>query len=115
MENSEKMVKEKTQELSIANEQLRQSKEFLENIFKTTADGIIITDTNGYIVKVNKAIEKMLGYSENELIGKKNTELGIQDEKDLKVGRYILDQLKKNAFVENCETRWRRKDGSSVG
>lgn len=108
------LVEEKTHELSIANEQLSQSKEFLENIFKTTADGIIITDTNGHIAKVNKAIEKMLGYSENELIGKKNTELGIQDEKDLKVGRYILDQLKKNAFVENCETRWRRKDGSSV-
>ena len=41
---------------------------FLENIFNTSADGIIVTDEVGYIIRTNKALEKITGYTEKELL-----------------------------------------------
>ena len=48
---------------------IRKSKEFLENVFKASADGIIITGRRGVITMVNAAAERMLGYSRKELFG----------------------------------------------
>ncbi len=42
-----------------------------EAIFSSIGDGLIITDDKGDIVQVNKAFEKLLGWSAKEAIGKK--------------------------------------------
>ena len=41
-------------------------KDFLENIYDTTPDGIMVSDNKGYIIRVNRALEKMLGFSQEE-------------------------------------------------
>jgi len=115
----EQQLRAANQQLSAANQQLiasqkeiRESNEFLENIFETSADGIMVTDSRGYICKANAAVGEMLGYRENELIGKNTLELGPYDE------TYIQEKLSRSeAFlqqrpVRNWETKWQRKDGS---
>ncbi|TNF38553.1 MAG: PAS domain S-box protein, partial [Gammaproteobacteria bacterium] len=50
---------------------LRQMKELHSKIYSTTTDGILITDPNSNIVAVNNAFTDITGYSENEVLGKK--------------------------------------------
>ncbi|MBD3274868.1 MAG: PAS domain S-box protein, partial [Candidatus Marinimicrobia bacterium] len=40
-----------------------------ESLIQTTHDGFCVIDSNSYIVKVNKALADILGYTEKELIG----------------------------------------------
>lgn len=49
--------------------ELRELKEFNENIVQSMAEGIAIQDADGYFTFVNPAAAEMLGYSEGELIG----------------------------------------------
>jgi len=44
----------------------------------------MVTDNQGCIVRVNRAIDKMLGFREGELIGKYTVELGTQSEEGKK-------------------------------
>ncbi len=47
-------------------------------IFETASDGIVLLEKQaGHIVKANPAAEKMLGYSEEEYIGKKLQDIGV--------------------------------------
>ncbi len=93
-------------------DEIRKSHDFLENIFKTAGDGIVICDDNGCIAKVNTAFEKILGFSEAELIGRHTAELPPQDELHLQIGKEMLVQGFNNGSVKNMETTWVRKDGT---
>jgi PAS domain S-box-containing protein len=50
-------------------EQVEQSKEYLENIVSNSSDMIVTTDLQGRIVTFNPGAERMLGYSHDEVIG----------------------------------------------
>ncbi|MEI6125657.1 MAG: PAS domain S-box protein [Pseudomonadota bacterium] len=95
------------------NEQgISQAKESLENIFNIAVDGIIISDEQGRIMRVNKAVEKMLGFRADELIGKHTAELVPQDAPHLKIGHALIAQIHDKGFIENWVTEWLKKDGS---
>ncbi len=66
-----------TKELRAAVEESRKTKEQLENLMATSLDPIIIGDRTARITKPNKAFLKMLGYSEDEVIGKHPLELSV--------------------------------------
>ncbi|MBW1839774.1 MAG: PAS domain S-box protein, partial [Deltaproteobacteria bacterium] len=95
-----------------AEEDGKEARDFLENIFETTADGIMVTDEQGCIVKINRAIEQMLGYREDELVGKYTSELGPQDEERVKTRAIMFEQLFEKGQVKHWETEWFRKDGN---
>src|SRR5712692_9624831 len=40
-----------------------------EELFESSPDGIIVTDRDGKIVRVNARVEKMFGYGRHELLG----------------------------------------------
>ena len=86
----------------------------MENIFKTTADGIIVSNPEGYITMVNEAVEKMLGYSREELIGKHPTELGIKGSEHDRKREEFVTNLQEDGQVAGFEHTWVRKDGSFV-
>ncbi len=95
--------------------QLQEAKEFLENIFRTSADGIMITAQKGLITMVNEAVEKMLGYSEDEIIGKKVLELASKMGEDEEARNLkFIEQLYEKGFVVGQEQAWLRKDGSLI-
>ena len=52
-------------------EKQMEGKEGLDALFKHAAEGIVVTNNTGELIKVNPAAEKMFGYSEGELLGKK--------------------------------------------
>jgi diguanylate cyclase (GGDEF)-like protein/PAS domain S-box-containing protein len=50
---------------------LRESEEELEAIFNEVRDGIVLLDLTGKIIKINKRIAEVTGYSEKYIIGKR--------------------------------------------
>jgi PAS domain S-box-containing protein len=110
-------LKERDRELSVANQQLlssekkaKEAKDFLENIFQTTTDGILVTDSKGFIIRVNSAVENMLGYCEDELIGRQTVEFSPKDEKYIQKVTHMIEQLLDSGTVSNSEVKWVRKD-----
>ncbi len=80
--------------------------DFLDNVFETTGDGIVVTDLNGHIVKVNRAITKLLGYSERYMRGKHTVEFVPREyTPGPDAGKWITQ-----GYINNYESQWQRKD-----
>jgi PAS domain S-box-containing protein len=90
----------------------RETRAFLETVFNTSTDGIMVTDRIGCILSVNKAIEQMLGFREDELIGKYTLELGPEQEVQQIVRERMIGDLLDKGHVKNWKTLWYRKDGN---
>jgi PAS domain S-box-containing protein len=93
-------------------EQLRQSRDFLEDIFRATPDVIVVTDSRGDITAVNDAVRKVLGYSPDELIGHSTAELLPEDEKSRQAGIALMAEFFESGYVENREFVLRKKDNT---
>jgi len=101
-------------ERKIVENKIKETSEFLNNVFKTSVDGIIITDSKGFITMANDATEKMLGYAQGELVGMATTELGSKGEVYEKAGKEFITQLFEKGFVLGEGRTWLRKDGSLI-
>jgi len=53
-----------------AEEEVYKAKEYLEKVFHSVTDSIIVTDMNTHVVTCNDASEKIFGYMKKELVGK---------------------------------------------
>ena len=95
----------------ILERELRETKEFLENIMESSVDGIVTTDLKGKVTYLNRAIEEMLQFSREELLGQHISLLyvrGIQQARD------VMSLLGRRERAENYEMEARRKDGDSL-
>jgi len=101
-------------ELKKSERETKEAREFLESIFRTSVDGIIVTDPKGYITMVNEAVEKMLGYSKGELIGKHGIDLTPRGETNDEKTKKFVSQLSEKDIVTAFEHTWLRKDGSLI-
>ncbi len=59
---------------------LEEQYSFTNNIIESSIDAIMVTDHQGIILQINKAYQKMLGFSEKELIGKHTSELFLLED-----------------------------------
>lgn len=53
-----------------AEERLRETRDHLNNIIESSLDCIIVSDRTGNIIKVNQSFLELLGYREEEVVGK---------------------------------------------
>ena len=93
---------------------LRRSEEKFRGLVETAPDGIAITNSDGEIEMVNKQLERMTGYSREELIGRR-VEILVP-------ARFRRHELRRKEFMRNPYTRpmgerardlyMRRRDGS---
>lgn len=80
---------------------LKKSEEKYRNFFETAIDPIIILDKKGYFADVNEQVIKLLGYSKNELVGKKFDEVKILTKDSLSK---CLDSFMKRMKGEDIPT-----------
>ena len=95
-----------------AEEALRQSEERYRAVVKQSTDGIYLVDADTRrILETNPALQKMLGYSPQELQGMELYEIVAHDRKSVEanVERTLREGER---FIR--ERRYRRKDGSVV-
>jgi|GEM_PF-4042215 len=98
-----------------AEAELKEARDFLEEVFLATGDGILITNTTGHIVRVNAATARMLGASEKDLRGRPSSELvpaDIKDSQYMKRAAAMRKSLFERGHTENFESAWQRSDGS---
>jgi PAS domain S-box-containing protein len=91
--------------------ELRETKEFLENIMESSVDGIVTTDLKGRITYQNAAMEELLSYPREELLGEHISRIyvkGMQQAKD------IMTLLRTTERGDNYEMQVKRKDGESL-
>ncbi len=91
-------------------EEVRQHKEYLENILINSSDMIITTDLDRHIVTFNPAGERILGYSPVEMQGKKVEELWINPEERER----LLSEVYSKGAVDNFRTTLVAKNGQGV-
>lgn len=86
-----------------------------DTIFSGIAEGLIITNKNGVITRVNEAVVSLLGFTMAELVGKKFNEILLAyDQKGVKIepaNRPITRTIKTGRVVEQ-RLRYKRKDGT---
>jgi PAS domain S-box-containing protein len=99
--------------LEATQQDLKASEERYRNLFENAIDGIWIHDLEGNFVIANKATEKMIGYSREELY-KMNVKSFLSEE-SLDLAHRIRSKLLNNEPVEQpYEQRFFRSDGSEV-
>lgn len=110
--------------------ELKHTKDHLDNIIESSLDGIVVGDSTGNMVRVNKAFLAMIGYQPEEIHGKHVMDLSITEEGVYKstTGELITidetffndarkathDKLLKEGKVANWETYYLRQDGKIV-
>lgn len=92
-----------------AEAELQRSRQFLENVIDSSAEGIGIVDPHGHITKWNKASEVIYGYTFKELEGKPASDLYADRDEMAK----MLIPLRRDGLVKHYEITMKRRDGST--
>ena len=92
---------------------LLQSEDKFKKAFMTSPDCFNINRLeDGMYVALNKSFTKIIGYTEDEIIGKTSIEKNIWY--DLNDRKRWVDELNKNGIVDNFITRFRTKKGEMI-
>ncbi|MCK9397734.1 MAG: PAS domain S-box protein, partial [Methylobacter sp.] len=92
---------------------LSKSEARMRSIFNNVSDGIVIIDENGIIEKINPSVERLFGYSAEELVGHSINKLMPEPEQRCHDSylRNYLDGGKAKILGSEREVRGARKDG----
>lgn len=97
-----------------AEEALQESEERFRSGFKNASIGMAMTATDGYFISVNKALCRMLGYSEEALLAKRFQEITFPDDLEksvvnfqkVKQGEIDCSQIEKRYVHSQGDTLW---------
>lgn len=104
--NQYKALREREQQLSESEEKFRR-------VFETSSDVIVITNVaDGSILDVNREFVDRTGYSREQSVGRKPSELDLWN--DPEQLRELAGAIMTNGFVRNVEGNFRMRDGESV-
>ncbi|MBT3382654.1 MAG: PAS domain S-box protein [Prolixibacteraceae bacterium] len=93
-----------------AEEKMKNSEEKFRKAFVTSPDSININRLDdGLYVEINKGFTQILGFTEDEVIGKTSLELNIWE--NLTDRNKLVSGLLKNGYVENFEAKFSTKKG----
>lgn len=79
----EEKIAQKEEIIEQLTRELKNVKNFTESIIQSIGSGIIITEMNDTITYVNRAGEKILGFTKEELIGKPFTIFGLREKPNM--------------------------------
>lgn len=85
---------------------LEESHSYLQAILDDSGDMIITTDSSGRVVRFSGGGERILGYREDEVIGKMASSFYVDKEERQR----LIELVKEKGVVYNYETRVLRKD-----
>jgi PAS domain S-box-containing protein len=108
----EQRVEERTAEVSAYRElaERKRSEEERERIFSLSVDLMCVVHTDGIFKRVNPSFEKILGYTEHELLA--HSFLDIVHEDDRATAIKAVKQLQQGVSAVDYEIRCRCKDGT---
>jgi PAS domain S-box-containing protein len=105
----ERKVAERTAELAIA-------KQHLENVINYMGEALLVLTPKGEIIQVNPTACQMLGYDNQQLLGKKIGDV-FEEETDEQAGAFLgtwLEALIRTGALSRVEARFIASDGRRV-
>lgn len=110
---TEEKLRVKEDALREAHIQVVRNEERWRSVFENSAIGVALSDLNGRFIATNPVYQKMLGYTEEELL--RLSFLDLTDEEYHKANwELINDLLTERRRQFQIEKRYRRKDGKAV-
>jgi len=96
--------------------QLYNANSFLNNIIRSSADGIVVVDNEGKVLIFNEGAERILGYSTEEVVGKK---IALSKIYSPEVAREIMRLMRSKEYgppgkLTALRVTLTRKDGEEV-
>ncbi len=104
-------VQERTAELTIANVEIQETRQYLEGLIESSPDAIMSTDKEGNVVLFNEGAEAILGFQREEIIGQRVSLVYESVERAKELMRLMRKQ---GGTVSAFETILRAKDGSPI-
>jgi len=98
-ENLEAIVKERTHELELTLHDTEKSRDKIDGILKSVADGLIVTDTYRRIILMNLAAEELLGVRFSEVIDQP-IDVAIRDKNLKEFFKFTPDKTKTELFLD---------------
>lgn len=102
-----------TIDLSISYDELITAKDYTENIIQTFDNLLLVVNPDSKIKTVNKSVLNLLGYKENELIGKPINMVFKEECEDM-VKKSGIDDLIKKGCVHSVEKTFLSKTGRKI-
>jgi PAS domain S-box-containing protein len=99
--------------LSNQNESIRESEIKFRSIIQNTSDIISIVDEQGRFKYLSPAVQQILGYTPEELIGTLSIQLFVDEDKEAAISNFRDGLLKPGSTTIN-EFRFLKKDGNVV-
>jgi PAS domain S-box-containing protein len=94
---------------------LKQSEEYLRNIFENAPVGIFHSTLEGQFLTANQTVATMIGYSDPEELVHATADITTQVYADPKIRPQLLDDLKDtDGWLRWDNVIWQRKDGSLI-
>ena len=98
----------KDEEIQRLRRELEDVKNFMESIIQSIGSGIMVTHVNDMITYINRAGERILGFSQNELIGKPLSSLSLREKQSV-----VQSFLNNPEDLDTRKEGWmRKKDGA---
>ena len=91
-------------------EQLRETKDYLDNIIESSADAIVVVDMDGTVRSWNKAAEDYMGYAADEVIGSSNRKFFADPEEPER----IMEMVLRDGMLKNYRTAVLNNDRKPV-
>jgi PAS domain S-box-containing protein len=101
-------------ELISAKESAEESERKYRNLFDNAVEGVYHTSSEGRFISVNKAFADMLGFETPEEVISEITDIANQLYVNPLDREIVKDILKKQEFIKDFETQFRRKDGNII-
>ncbi|MEJ2251534.1 MAG: PAS domain S-box protein, partial [Candidatus Lokiarchaeota archaeon] len=93
---------------------LLESNQKFEALFKQSPICIAIFSIEGYLEDINPAIEKLIGYRKNEVVGKHFTEIDLYPPEVLSLIQKRQKELKSKNLLNTIEIQLKRKNGEFI-
>ncbi|MFH2012437.1 MAG: PAS domain S-box protein [Pseudomonadota bacterium] len=91
--------------------ELKETKDYLENILESSVDGIITTDQKGYLTRINRGLEEILHVKKKDIIGKHVSALYLDG---IAEARKIMSILRRDHKFSNYKMTLVDRDGREV-
>ena len=97
-----------------AEDEVRQARDYLRNIFRASPDAILVADPEGVIITANESVKAIYGYAPEEIIGQHSSVLVPRTEQAMQENFEVMEQLFEKGSVRVVEGDRVCKDGRII-
>ncbi|MFB0566730.1 MAG: PAS domain S-box protein [Candidatus Aminicenantaceae bacterium] len=99
-------------EVKHAEETMQKERAYLDQLFESAPEAIVMADTNGHVIRVNSEFLRLFGYKMNEVIGKPVDKLVASE--NIYADAYSITKKVRKGRKVSFETLRRKKDGTPI-